>query len=123
MGSRSGTFGDHGGEHSAAGAVVLAGEARRGSAICAPDSLTCIGPTCDGSGNVAGAVHSVRGGIGVGSALGRCLSGFMWFWLLRIVLQIFYYDREVRCENQWLDWTYLGVLVVISGAAALRPVA
>ena len=58
------------------------------------------------------------------SALGRFLSGFMaGFWLLRIVLQIFYYDREVRSENQGLDLMYLGalvVLVVIFGMAALR---
>ena len=61
------------------------------------------------------------------STLGRFLSGFMaGFWLLRIVLQIFYYDREVRRENRRLDWMYLGalvVLVVIFGMAALRPMA
>ncbi|HTW57999.1 MAG TPA: hypothetical protein VMD99_07715 [Terriglobales bacterium] len=35
------------------------------------------------------------------STLGRFLSGFMAsFWLLRIGLQIFYYDREVRRENR-----------------------
>jgi hypothetical protein len=58
------------------------------------------------------------------SALGRFLSGFMaGFWLLRIVLQVFYYDREVRRENRRLDLIYLGalvVLVVILGTAALR---
>jgi hypothetical protein len=71
-------------------------------------------------------VLPVRGGIGGANGLGRFLSGFMaGFWLLRIVLQIFYYDRDVRRENQWLDWMYLGalgVLVLILGAAALRPV-
>jgi fumarate reductase subunit D len=55
--------------------------------------------------------------------LGRFLSGFMAaFWLLRIVLQIFYYDREVRRENRGLDRLYVGslaVLVVIFGMAAL----
>ena len=60
------------------------------------------------------------------SALGRFLSGFMaGFWLLRIVLQVFYYDREVRRENQALDLLYLGalaVLVGILGIAALRLV-
>ncbi len=59
------------------------------------------------------------------SALGRFLSGFMaGFWLLRIGLQILYYDREVRRENQGFDLMYLGslvVLVVIFGMAALRP--
>jgi hypothetical protein len=60
------------------------------------------------------------------SGMGRFLSGFMaGFWLLRIVLQIFYYDGEVRRENQVLDRLYVGaliVLVVIFGMAALRPV-
>ena len=59
------------------------------------------------------------------SALGRFLSGFMaGFWLLRIGLQILYYDREVRRENQGFDLMYLGslvVLVVIFGMAALSP--
>jgi hypothetical protein len=58
------------------------------------------------------------------SGLGRFLSGFMAaFWLLRIVLQVFYYDREVRRENRGLDLIYLGalvVLVVVLGIAALR---
>lgn len=60
------------------------------------------------------------------SVLGRFLSGFMaGFWLLRIGLQIFYYDRVIRRENQGLDRLYVGalvVLVVIFGMAALRPV-
>src|ERR1700757_4989866 len=57
------------------------------------------------------------------STMGRFLSGFMaGFWLLRIVLQIFYYDREIRRESRALDVMYLAalvVLVVIFGAAAL----
>jgi hypothetical protein len=61
------------------------------------------------------------------SALGRFLSGFMaGFWLLRIVLQISYYDREIRRENWGLDMLYvvaLIVLVMVFGMAALRPVA
>lgn len=60
------------------------------------------------------------------SKLGRFLSGFMaGFWLLRIVLQIFYYDDEVRRENRGLDLLYMGSLVVlvgIFGFAAIRPV-
>ena len=60
------------------------------------------------------------------SALGRFLSGFMAaFWLLRILLQISYYDREIRRDNRVLDVLYLAslfVLVVILGMAALRPV-
>jgi hypothetical protein len=60
------------------------------------------------------------------SGLGRLLSGFMAsFWLLRIVLQIFYYDRELRRENRALDLLYVGslaLLVLIFGFATLRPV-
>src|SRR5277367_4332324 len=48
------------------------------------------------------------------SALGRFLSAFMaGFWLLRIGLQIFYYDGEVRRENRGLDRLYVGSLVVL----------
>ena len=60
------------------------------------------------------------------SGLGRFLSGFMaGFWLLRIVLQIFYYDREIRRANWGLDLMYVGSLIVlvgIFGVAVLRPV-
>jgi vacuolar-type H+-ATPase subunit I/STV1 len=60
------------------------------------------------------------------SKLGRFLSGFMaGFWLLRILLQVFYYEREVRRQNRRLDVLYLGslmMLVVIFGVAAIRPV-
>jgi hypothetical protein len=58
------------------------------------------------------------------SSLGRFLSAFMAaFWLLRIVLQVVYYDKEIRRENRGLDMIYLAslaVLVVIFAAAALR---
>lgn len=57
-----------------------------------------------------------------GSALGRFLSAFIaGFWLLRIALQIVYYDGEVRRENRGLDLLYvltLAVLVVVFGIAA-----
>ena len=59
-----------------------------------------------------------------GSALGRFLSAFMaGFWLLRIGLQVFYYDGEVRRENRGLDLLYvltLALLVFVFGLAALR---
>lgn len=59
-----------------------------------------------------------------GSALGRSLSAFMaGFWLLRIGLQVFYYDGEVRRENRGLDLLYvltLAALVAVFGIAALR---
>jgi hypothetical protein len=56
------------------------------------------------------------------SPLGRFLSGFIAaFWLLRIVLQVFYYDGDLRRENRALDSLYLAslsVLVVVFGMAA-----
>jgi hypothetical protein len=59
------------------------------------------------------------------SSLGRFLSGFMAaFWLLRIVLQVFYYDGEIRRENRVLDSMYLVALVVlvgVFGVAVFRP--
>lgn len=57
------------------------------------------------------------------SRLGRFLSGFMaGFWLLRIVLQIFYYDRELRRENRVLDMLYVGSLIVLVGVFGLAVV-
>ncbi|HKV78014.1 MAG TPA: hypothetical protein VJP02_07740 [Candidatus Sulfotelmatobacter sp.] len=59
------------------------------------------------------------------TAMGRFLSAFMAaFWLLRIGLQVFYYDREIRRQNRVLDALYLVslvVLVAVFGMAALRP--
>lgn len=50
-----------------------------------------------------------------GSSLGRFLSGYIAvFWLLRIVLQVTYYDRGVRRENRLLDAMYLVALIVLS---------
>jgi hypothetical protein len=55
------------------------------------------------------------------SRLGRFLSAFLCgFWLLRIVLQVIYYDREIRRENRLMDSLYLGslaVLVAVFGVA------
>jgi hypothetical protein len=60
------------------------------------------------------------------SGMGRFLSGFMaGFWGLRIVLQLFFYDREIRRENRVLDGMYmvaLSGLVLVFGMAAVRPV-
>jgi hypothetical protein len=51
-----------------------------------------------------------------GSSLGRFLSGFIaFFWLLRMVLQWTYYDREVRRENRLLDALYAAALIVLTG--------
>jgi hypothetical protein len=56
--------------------------------------------------------------------LGRFLSFFIAaFWGLRLGLQVFYYDPEVRRENRMLDSLYLAalaVLVVVFGLAAMR---
>ena len=56
------------------------------------------------------------------SPLGRFLSGFLaFFWGLRIVLQLLYYDSEIRRQNRFLDSCYLAglcALVGILGAAA-----
>lgn len=61
------------------------------------------------------------------TALGRFLSAFLaGFWLLRVGLQCFYYDREVRRANRWLDALYLASLIVLSfifARAAFVPVA
>jgi hypothetical protein len=60
-----------------------------------------------------------------GSRLGRFLCAFMWaFWLLRILLQWFYYDREIRRANRWLDVLYLAGLIALSaifGWAGIAP--
>ena len=45
--------------------------------------------------------------------------------MLRIVLQVFYYDRELRRETWGLDMIYVAsliVLVVVFGMAVLRSV-
>jgi hypothetical protein len=59
------------------------------------------------------------------TAMGRFLSGFMCvFWLLRIALQMLYYDREIRREQRVLDFLYLAallVLVLVFGIAAVQP--
>jgi hypothetical protein len=48
------------------------------------------------------------------SGLGRFLSGFIaGFWLLRIVFQIVYYDREVQRENRGVDSMHLGALAAL----------
>jgi hypothetical protein len=58
------------------------------------------------------------------SALGRFLSAFIAaFWLLRIVLQWFYYDPVTRRQHRLLDILYtlsLIALVAIFGAAAMH---
>jgi hypothetical protein len=58
-----------------------------------------------------------------GSRLGTFLSLFLaGFWLLRVILQWTYYDREVRRANRVLDAMYglaLMLLVLVFSLAAL----
>jgi hypothetical protein len=60
------------------------------------------------------------------SLLGRFLSAFMaGFWFVRLVLQLFCYDPELRRQLRALDAVYnlvLVALVAIFGFAALYPV-
>jgi len=50
------------------------------------------------------------------SRLGRFLSGAMAvFWLLRIPLQLFYYDPELRRQNRMLDVTYIAAISGLAG--------
>lgn len=57
--------------------------------------------------------------------LGRFLCAFMGaFWLLRILLQWFYYDREIRRANRLLDALYLAGLIAMAaifGWVAIAP--
>ena len=66
--------------------------------------------------------RELAGAAPIGRFLSRCMAAF---WLLRIALQLFYYDREIRRQNRVLDALYivaLLVLVIVLGLAALRPV-
>lgn len=60
-----------------------------------------------------------------GSKLGRFLCGAMGvFWALRLPLQLFYYDAELRRQNRGLDVAYvlgLVALIAIFGTAAIAP--
>jgi hypothetical protein len=59
-----------------------------------------------------GFAHDLAGA----SALGRFLSAFLAvFWLLRILLQHFYYDREVRRAHRPLDVLYTVSLLILTG--------
>jgi hypothetical protein len=61
-----------------------------------------------------------------GSRLGRFLSAAMAaFWLLRIPLQLFFYDRELRRANRALDVAYtfaVASLAIVFTVAALQRV-
>jgi hypothetical protein len=62
-----------------------------------------------------------------GTALGRFLSAFLAvFWLLRVVLQFAYYDREVRAQHRLGDIAYtlaiscLGIVFAITALGVMR---
>jgi hypothetical protein len=60
-----------------------------------------------------------------GRGLGRALAGFLAvFWGARVLLQLFYYDRELRRANRLFDVLFLigdGYLAVVFTLAALLP--
>jgi len=60
-----------------------------------------------------------------GSSLGRSLAGFLAvFWGSRVLLQLFYYDREARRADRLFDVLFLvadGYLATVFALAALLP--
>jgi hypothetical protein len=61
------------------------------------------------------------------SRLGRCLSAMIaLFWLLRVPVQLFFYDRETRRQNRVADvvfltvFSYLGVVFSIAALGVVR---
>jgi hypothetical protein len=60
-----------------------------------------------------------------GQPLGLALAGFLaFFWGSRVLLQLFYYDRELRRANRLFDVLFLlgdGYLAVVFALAALLP--
>jgi hypothetical protein len=60
-----------------------------------------------------------------GRALGLAFSGFLAiFWGARVLLQLFYYDRELRRANRFFDVLFMvadGYLAVVFALAALLP--
>lgn len=60
-----------------------------------------------------------------GQTLGVALAGFLAvFWGLRVLLQVFYYDRELRRANRLFDLLFLvgdGYLAVVFSLAAMLP--
>jgi len=60
-----------------------------------------------------------------GRGLGRALAGFLAvFWGARVLLQLFYYDRELRRANRLFDVLFLvgdGYLAAVFTLAALLP--
>jgi hypothetical protein len=59
------------------------------------------------------------------SRLGRCLAGFLCvFWILRVVIQVAVYDREVKRQYSFLNGLFLLAFIYLGGIfgiAALGP--
>jgi hypothetical protein len=75
----------------------------------------------------AGLCFGFAGELTGGSAIGRLLSGFMaGFWLLRVAIQRFYYDAELKRQRRALDvaftlvFAYLGVVFAIAAMGSPR---
>ena len=66
------------------------------------------------------------GDLASGRPLGQALAGFFAvFWGSRVLLQLFYYDRELRRANRLFDFLFLaadGYLAAVFALAALLPV-
>ena len=76
---------------------------------------------------MAGLCFGFAGELAGGSRLGRCLSGFLSvFWFIRLVFQLFFYDRQMRRKHRLFDvlflltFVYLVVVFAI-GALTSRP--
>ena len=125
-GGGGGAFGDHWGEYSVAGTVAGAGELAGVPRFIRQIFYVHWIYIVIVLGLFAGLCSGFAPELAGASGLGRFLSAFLaGFWLLRILLQVFYYDREIRRENWGLDMLYVGsliVLVVIFGVAAVRVV-
>ncbi|MGE0608086.1 MAG: hypothetical protein AB7O62_13410 [Pirellulales bacterium] len=60
------------------------------------------------------------GDLAGGSQMGQCCSGFLaLFWGLRLVLQLFYYDQEVRRRYRALDVLFVLAQVYLTGLFTL----
>lgn len=55
--------------------------------------------------------------------MGRVLCGFFGlFWGSRVVVQLTYYDREVRCRDRGWDVFFLGIFLILSAVFTLAAI-
>jgi hypothetical protein len=58
-----------------------------------------------------------------GSLLGRCLSGFLaFFWGLRIVMQLFHYNREIKQQHPIYNALFLTTFVTLTAIFTLAAI-